>query len=118
MEAISELLSWPRLGLPLVVYFVTLVFSSFIHPLSGFPGPKLAAVSRWYGAYYDVVQNGQYTFKITKLHKEYGRYWSAALPIPASPFVTSRQLTLLLPIRRSDCSHLPARIAHQRLRLL
>lgn len=93
-------------------------FLSFIHPLSGFPGPKLAAVSRWYEAYYDVVQNGQYTFKILKLHKEYGRYWSAALSIPASPLVTSRQLTLLLPIRRFDCSHLPARIAHQRPRLL
>lgn len=45
----------------------------FLHPLAKFPGPKLAAVTRWYEAYYDVVQNGQYTFKIEEMHKRYGR---------------------------------------------
>ncbi|KAI1412121.1 hypothetical protein F5Y13DRAFT_47653 [Hypoxylon sp. FL1857] len=73
MQAISDLLSWPHLGSILFVYFATLSFYRlFLHPLSYFPGPKLAAVSRWYEAYYDVVQNGQYTFKIAELHKRYG----------------------------------------------
>ncbi|OTA88365.1 hypothetical protein M434DRAFT_80333, partial [Hypoxylon sp. CO27-5] len=54
----------------------------FLHPLARFPGPKLAAVSRWYEAYCDVVQNGQYTFKIAELHKRYGRYRHAAFSIP------------------------------------
>ncbi|KAI1495963.1 cytochrome P450 [Biscogniauxia marginata] len=73
MEAISDLLSWPRLGLTVAIYFATLAFYRlFLHPLSRFPGPKLAAVSRWYEAYYDVVQNGQYTFKIAELHRRYG----------------------------------------------
>ncbi|KAI0964898.1 cytochrome P450 [Xylaria arbuscula] len=44
----------------------------FFHPLSRFPGPKLAAITRWYEAYYDVLQNGQYTFKIAEMHKKYG----------------------------------------------
>lgn len=43
-----------------------------IHPLARFPGPKLAAITRYYEAYWDVVQNGQYTFQIERLHKKYG----------------------------------------------
>ncbi|KAI0970397.1 cytochrome P450 [Xylaria arbuscula] len=66
-------ITWSRLTLSVVVYFATLAFYRlFLHPLFRFPGPKLAAISRWYEAYYDVVQNGQYTFKIAQLHKQYG----------------------------------------------
>jgi hypothetical protein len=54
-------------------YYVTLVFYRlFLHPLARFPGPRLAAISRWYEGYYDVVLGGQYTAKIAKLHKIYG----------------------------------------------
>ena len=45
----------------------------FFHPLAQFPGPRLAALTRLYEAFYDVVQNGQYTFKIAELHKIYGK---------------------------------------------
>ncbi|GAW17296.1 hypothetical protein ANO14919_067510 [Xylariales sp. No.14919] len=70
MEASSDLLSWSRLALSIAVYFATLIFYRlFLHTLAGFPGPKLAAISRWYEAYYDVAQNGQYTSKIAELHK-------------------------------------------------
>ncbi|KAI1441145.1 cytochrome P450 [Annulohypoxylon stygium] len=76
MEALSNLFSWPRLGMIAVLYFATLAFYRlFLHPLSRFPGPKLAAISRWYEAYYDVIQNGQYTFKIAELHKIYDGVW-------------------------------------------
>ena len=57
----------------LIFYFASIaIYRLFFHPLAKFPGPKLAALTRYYEAYYDVVQNGQYTFKIEKLHKEYG----------------------------------------------
>lgn len=50
----------------------TVIYRLFFDPLSKFPGPKLAALSRYYEAYYDVVQNGQYTYVIDQLHREYG----------------------------------------------
>src|SRR3954454_15999080 len=45
----------------------------FFHPLAKFPGPKLAGVTRWYEAYYEIVLKGQYTFKIRDLHARYGK---------------------------------------------
>jgi hypothetical protein len=57
-----------------VIYLIALaVYRLTLHPLARFPGPKLAAISRYYEAYFDVVQNGQYTFKIKQLHKQYGK---------------------------------------------
>lgn len=46
----------------------------FFHPLSKFPGPKLAAATFLYEAYFDVILSGQYTFKIDELHKRYGTF--------------------------------------------
>jgi hypothetical protein len=57
----------------LIVYFASVAaFRLFFHPLAKFPGPKLAAVTLYYEAYYDVVCYGQYTFKIKELHQKYG----------------------------------------------
>ncbi|KAI9159110.1 Cytochrome P460 monooxygenase [Paramyrothecium foliicola] len=44
----------------------------FFHPLANFPGPKLAAATRRYEAYDDILCGGRYTFKIAELHKQYG----------------------------------------------
>lgn len=66
-------INWHVLGGALVAYYATLVFYRlFLHPLAHFPGPRLAAFSRWYEGYYDVILDGQYTSKIAKLHKIYG----------------------------------------------
>lgn len=43
-----------------------------LHPLAKFPGPKLAAVTSWYEAYYEIALNGQYSKKISQLHDKYG----------------------------------------------
>lgn len=66
-------ISWHILSGVVVTYYATLVFYRlFIHPLARFPGPRLAAISRWYEGYYDVVLDGQYTSKIAQLHGIYG----------------------------------------------
>ena len=46
----------------------------FLHQLSRFPGPKLAALTLWYEFYYDVALGGQYTFRIGKMHEKYGEH--------------------------------------------
>jgi hypothetical protein len=48
------------------------VYELYFSPLSKFPGPKLAAVTRLYEMYYDLFKWGQYTFVIGKMHEKYG----------------------------------------------
>ena len=68
-----------------IAYYGTLVlFRLFFSPLASFPGPKLAAISRWYEAYYDVVLGGQYTSKIAELHHIYGKL---LIPVPTHSIV-------------------------------
>ncbi|KAI1361848.1 cytochrome P450 [Xylaria arbuscula] len=74
MESSSEIFSWlfvtfvsvALIPLTVVIYRLTL------HPLSRFPGPKVAAATRYFEGYYDAIQNGKYTHKIAKMHGEYG----------------------------------------------
>lgn len=64
---------WAALAATALVYSASLIlYRLFLHPLAKFPGPKLAAITRYYEAYFDVVLNGQYTFKIAELHRQYG----------------------------------------------
>lgn len=54
-------------------YLIALaIYRLYLSPLSKFPGPKLAAFTKWYEFYYDVVLQGQFTFQIEKMHKNYG----------------------------------------------
>jgi hypothetical protein len=61
--------------LSLVAYFVGLaVYRLWLSPIAAFPGPKLAALTKWYEFYYDVVLRGKYSDHITELHKIYGAF--------------------------------------------
>jgi hypothetical protein len=56
-----------------LVYLVGLAsYRLYFHPIAGFPGPKLAGLSKWYEFYYEVICVGKYTFHIQELHKQYG----------------------------------------------
>jgi hypothetical protein len=49
------------------------IYRLYFHPLAGFPGPKIAAATRWYEFYYDVIQRGKYVYKIEEMHQKYGK---------------------------------------------
>ncbi|KAK3321818.1 cytochrome P450 monooxygenase-like protein, partial [Apodospora peruviana] len=51
---------------------VALYNISPFHPLARFPGPKIAAASYLYEAYYDWILVGRYGHKIREMHERYG----------------------------------------------
>lgn len=56
------------------IYFVALAFYRlYIHPLSKYPGPKLAAVSSLYRAYHQTWRDGRLVEQLTHLHELYGK---------------------------------------------
>ncbi|RDW92913.1 cytochrome P450 [Aspergillus mulundensis] len=60
-------------GLCLVLYICTrLVYNIYLHPLSIFPGPKLAVCSPLHEFYYDVICRGMFMWEIEKMHELYG----------------------------------------------
>lgn len=62
----------PQIILLLIfVWVATCIFQRlFFHPLSHVPGPRLAAVSRLYGFYYNVFGEG-YSKQFSGLHERY-----------------------------------------------
>lgn len=61
------------IGLPSIAYVATLaIYRLWFHPLSSFPGPRLAAVSGWYEAYYDSYQGGTYVKQYPRFHEKFG----------------------------------------------
>jgi hypothetical protein len=48
------------------------VYRLHIHPLSRFPGPRLAAVTRLYEMYFAAWEDGSFEHEIRRLHREYG----------------------------------------------
>lgn len=56
-----------------LLYLVSLIlYQLFLSPLAKFPGPRLAAVSKLYEKYFDLVKGGRFTWEINRLHEQYG----------------------------------------------
>ena len=70
--------------LAFVAYLALLaIYRLYLSPIAKFPGPKLAALSNWYEFYYDVIRQGQFTWHIQELHKQYGELPHEATPAPS-----------------------------------
>ncbi|KAI3614033.1 benzoate 4-monooxygenase cytochrome p450 [Moniliophthora roreri] len=66
MGLFEPVLATALLGLTSVV-----VYRLLLHPLRNFPGPKLAAVTEYYQAYFDIVKGGELLNHLRELHGEY-----------------------------------------------
>ena len=63
------------LGLYVVYKLLQALYNvSPFHPLSGIPGPKLAAASYAPEFYHDVIRFGCYSKEIIKMHEQYGMF--------------------------------------------
>lgn len=54
---------------------VLIVYRLYFHPLKNFPGPKLAACTILYRAWYQIVRDGSQLKQWNKLHQRYGKVW-------------------------------------------
>lgn len=47
-------------------------YQLYFSPLAKFPGPKIAASSRWYEFYHDCIRKGKFYLKLQDWHRRYG----------------------------------------------
>ncbi|RYP70074.1 hypothetical protein DL771_005691 [Monosporascus sp. 5C6A] len=56
-----------------IAWVVRAIYNIYFHPLSRYPGPKVAALSNaWWEWYWNYYQNGRMIFEIERLHRKHG----------------------------------------------
>jgi hypothetical protein len=61
---------------------IYIVYQLWLHPLSRYPGPKLACLTIWYKGYYDLVVGGGMLAHLEELHRKYGESHSDSVCTP------------------------------------
>lgn len=74
---------------------VALYNVSPLHPLSQIPGPKLAAASYIYEAYYDWWRRGKFGHEIRRMHECYGEFCESCLSFANDSQVQSWESILM-----------------------
>ncbi|KHN97091.1 trichodiene oxygenase [Metarhizium album ARSEF 1941] len=65
-------LFWSGLAACTWLYVCRCLYNLYLHPLSRFPGPRLAVLGAFYEFWFDVVQDGQFLWEIGRMHDRYG----------------------------------------------
>ena len=65
------------------------IYRIYLHPLSKFPGPRLAAATHYYAAYVDLWKDGAMVTHLEELHKIYGT-WTSKHPGACTSNVAAR----------------------------
>lgn len=73
MERPLNVAAWTALVLLACYMLCKCIYNLYLHPLSKFPGSKLAALGGLYEFYYDVIKDGLYLWEIERMHREYGK---------------------------------------------
>lgn len=61
------------LSLGFLIIVLRTLYRLYLHPLAHIPGPRIAAVSRAYEFYHDVLRGGMYLWEVEKMHEKYGQ---------------------------------------------
>ena len=64
-------LGWLLIGF-LAFFISKCLYRLTLHPLAHFPGPTLAAITRFYGGFFDLRSDTSYVKKLPELHGKYG----------------------------------------------
>jgi hypothetical protein len=78
LPSFSKAIAMTAVGL-LSYALISVIYNLYFHPLSRFPGPRGAACTRWWLAYWELGKGVSLTTLREELHKKYGTFPFLAL---------------------------------------